>query len=178
MTHILMGDLNINFLTDSAAKSDLLDYLAYFGLTWLKSNEPTRIGRYQNTLLDVYIGNTRGVVEVEHAALSDHSLVKLNCEQIPLPAEKSKSNSNKKTRSWHLLNNPNLASIMNFKLAHELSKICTSSFCEKIIQVTNACIDEYIPQRNISERKTTPWFDSRAKAASKFKEKLFNTYKK
>lgn len=174
---LIVGDFNIDFLTDSPSRKYLLNILQIYQCSQLV-DVPTRVTNCGETLIDLIISSPDlkvSDVSVLDSSLSDHNIIQCSVDMSIKKLEKVR----REFRSFRYFNTTNFnkdASQMNWNFIYKLSDI--NDKVTWFNECMSSLFDIHAPKVSVlPHSKAKPWFTVTLKTIRKLKRKAWLKFK-
>lgn len=172
---LIIGDFNINFLSDNFYANKLKNSLNILGLSQLVT-EPTRCVVRSSTLIDLAICNFNVLCKVhQHLKITDHSLISFSFPFKSKPVEHRQKQFRVFSDEACEILNDNLI-VVDWK--DVLNAVSVDFILDNVVFKCTEIIDRIAPLKTVFIRgNDLPWYDTELKTATNEKNRAFTEFK-
>lgn len=170
---VLVGDFNLDFLTNSFYVNKIKNLLLSYGIQQV-INEPTRVTNTSETLVDYVLTNGSDIVTNVHDTpkISDHSIISINlCN-----THKATNNCIKQYRNF---NSENLMAIKTKLITANWNSnsININEIYQELYENCEIVINNVAPIQTCIYNQNMPWFDNEIRKKIKTRDWAYRAFK-
>lgn len=169
---VLVGDFNINLLSDSFYSKQMKSLLSTYGIEQYVT-EPTRVTDNSSTLVDYVLSNQNNlsIVVYDCPKITDHSVISVNLYNIVKTYDNVK-----KFRNLNIENLKNIKTRLIMQ-TFNLDSVDTEVIYQEILEKCELVIDDIAPIETCHFKTNLPWFDYEVYDKIKLRDRAYRNFK-